>query len=361
MNFWPDTDNWERAQRELHESGVTDGLPVVPPTRARVEHMLALHGFAADDVIADVAPLYAPATWRDIAMNAVLAGALPEYLPLIGAAVEAVAADEFNLMGVSTTTGAAAPVIFVNGPGARKLRMNGAGNALGSGNQANATIGRALALVLRNVGGACPGEFDMATLGQPAKYTCCFAENEEESPWPPFHVERGLTADASAVTAVASVGNVEVADACSSAPEDLAQTFAESMLIAGTAGRGGLVGGGEPLIVMPPEIAHAFHGAGYSKADTRTAIFERARMPLSRLSPAVRRHVTDLQDGRAPAELRVANEAQDILIVVAGGSGAKAAYIPTWPGGTRAVTRRVRDVTDTRRVDNVVPLNSLTK
>jgi hypothetical protein len=252
-------------------------------------------------------------------------------------------------------------VIFVNGAAVRTLGMNGAGNALGSGNHANATIGRAVSLVLRNIGGARPGEFDMATLGQPAKYTCCFAENEEESPWAPFHVERGLAADASAVTAVASIGNVEVADACSTAPEDLAQTFAESMLIAGTAGRGGVVGGGEPLIVMPPEIAHAFHGAGYSKADTRTAIFERARMPLSRLSPAVRRHLTQLADERPPTELRVADEAQDILIVVAGGNGAKAAYIPTWPGGTRAVTRGVRDVRDSRPRDNVVPLGSLTK
>ena len=342
MEEWrgiPDT-GWVKAQEELAALGLTDGLPVVPPTPARVEAMLGARNGDADRVVCNLAPLFQPARWRDIAINAVMAGCRPDCLPVIGAALEAMAAEEFNLTGVSTTTGSAAPLIIVNGPVAGRIGMNGAANALGPGNNANAAIGRAVSLCLRNIGGAMPGEVDMATLGQPAKYTCCFAENEAESPWTPLSVERGYAAGDSVVTVVGISGTVEVVDSASGRHEDLAQTFAQSMLIAGTVGGAGLIGGGQPLIIVPPELAATCERDGCSKQGLKAEIFARALMPLERLSPAVREHLT----GRGAASgdsLRVAQSADDIMIVVAGGVGVKAAYAPNWGGGSRAVSRRV--------------------
>ena len=342
MEFWRGSDDWDAAQEELAASGLTDGLPVIPPTTARVERMLAHCNCAADETVATLPPAFGTATWRDIAINAVMAGCRPEYLPIVGAAIEALAAPEFNLIGIATTTGGAAPLVIVNGPIARRIGMNAEGNALGPGNRANATIGRAVSLALRNIGGATPGEIDMATLGQPAKYTCCFAENEAASPWQPLHVERGFDKNASVVTAVGIAGTVEIVDSVSASGADLAQTYAQSMLIAGSVGTSGALGGGEPLLIMPPEHAASFHRDGHSKQQAKAAIYERAVLPFAQLSPAVRAHLEPL---RSNAPLRVAQRADDVMIVVAGGVGAKAVYAPTWSGTTRAVSRAVRVAT----------------
>jgi hypothetical protein len=350
MDVWPGSNDaaWDKAQEELFAAGVTDGLPVTPPTRERVERMLAHCAFDANEVVTTLPPALEEATWRDIAINAVMAGCLPAYLPVVGAAVAAIADGAFNLIGIATTTGSATPIVIVNGPIVAELGMNAEGNALGPGNRANAAIGRAVSLALRNIGGAKPGELDMATLGQPAKYTCCFAENEAASPWTALHVERGFAKDASVVTVVGISGSVEVVDSVSNKPGDLAQTFAQSMLIAGTAGGGGhgLLGGGEPLIVMPPEIANAFDRGGCTKAQAKAAIWERAVFPLDRLSPAIREHQLTLrvaaEDGTVDGPLRVAHKPDDVMIVVTGGVGVKAAYMPTWGGTTRAVSRLIR-------------------
>ncbi len=345
MDLWHGAPDGEDTQDALANAGVTDGLPVVPPTPARVARMLEQCVFDGNEVVVILPPLFAEATWQNIAINEVMAGCRPEYLPVVGAAIEALAAPEFNLIGIATTTGSAAPLIIVNGPIVARVGMNAAGNALGPGNRANATIGRAVNLVLRNVGGAEPGEIDMATLGQPAKYTCCFAENEAASPWHPLHVERGFSASENVATVVGAAGTLEVVDSTSRAGADLAQTFAQSMLIAGTVGGSGLLGGGEPLIIMPPELAAIFGHDGYSKADVKAAIYERAVMPLERLSRAVReRLVSNRTSADDPgAALRVAERAADIMIVVAGGVGVKAAYVPTWGGSTRAVSRLIRN------------------
>ena len=350
MHIWPGRSDefWEQTQDEMMASGLGDGLPIVPPTADRVERMLARHGVAPDNVLCQLAPLFAPVSWRDIAINAVMAGCKPEYLPVVAAAVEALADAAFNLIGISTTTGSAGTLVIVNGPIASRIGMNAAANALGPGNRANATVGRAVRLVLQNVGGAKPGEIDMATLGQPAKYTFCVAENEQASPWDPLHVERGFARDADVVTVVGSSGIVEVVDSCSRSPAELAQTFAHSMLIAGTAGGAGFLGGGEPLIVLPPELAVFLHEAGCSKAQFKTEIWQRAVMPPGQLSPAVREHLTGrlgASSGMDPsAPLRVAEKPDDIMLVVAGGVGVKAAYVPTWGGSTRAVSRAVRKI-----------------
>jgi hypothetical protein len=221
--------------------------------------------------------------------------------------------------------------------------MNSEANALGPGNRANATIGRAVRLVLQNVGGAKSGTTDMATVGQPAKYTFCFAENEAASPWLPLHVERGFAPETSVVTVIGTSGSVEVVDTVSASAEDLARTYAQSMLIAGNVSGAGALGGGEPLIVLPPEHAEVFLQEGYSKDQVKAAIFEQGALPLSRLSGAIRDHLASHAWAKPlPDELRVARAPADIMIVVAGGVGRKGCYIPTWSGGTKAVSRVVR-------------------
>ena len=345
MDFWHGSADLasEQAQDELAAAGLTDGLPVVPPTAARVARMLQICGLDPAGVLAILPPCYNPATWQDVAINAVMAGCRPEYLPVVGAAVAAIAADEFNLLGIATTTGSATPLVIVNGPIAREIGMNAQANALGQGNRANATIGRALHLALQNIGDAKPGENDMATLGQPGKYTFCCAENEAESPWPPLHVERGFAASASVVTVVGASGTIEIVDSESQTAIDLAQTFAQSMLIAGNIGSAGLIGGGQPLIIMPPEHAMVFHDEGYTKEQAKAAIYERAVLEIERLSAPIRKRLREYAaaDGRAGDVVRVALAPQDLMIVVAGGVGRKAMYVPTWGGITTAVSRAV--------------------
>jgi hypothetical protein len=331
---------WDSVQDDLIATGMTDGLPVIPPTRERVQAMLAASALDPTACIAILPPGYEEVTWGDVAINAVMAGCLPAYLPVVGAAICAMSAPEFNLLGIATTTGSATTCVIVNGPVVRALGMNGAVNAFGPGNRANATIGRAVQLTLQNAGGARAGETDMATLGQPAKYTFCFAENEAESPWAPLHADRGFAPDASVVTVVGISGTLEVVDSESATGEELAQTFAQSMLIAGNVGSAGLLGGGEPLIVMPPEHADVFVRSGLSKAQAKAAIYDRALLSIDRLSPPLRARA-EANGAAQDGYLRVAKCADDVMIVIAGGVGRKGAYVPTWSGTTKAVSREV--------------------
>lgn len=339
MSASASADDWEQVQHDYATLG--DGLPLVPPTPERVAHMLG--NLDPDQLVATLAPCFGEATWRALAENAVMAGCLPAYLPVVAAAAAAVAEAEFNLLGIQTTTGNAATMIIVNGPIATIIGMNAGANALGPGNRANATIGRALRLVLQNIGGAKPGEMDMATLGQPGKYTFCLAENEAQSPWTTLHADRGFAKEQSAVTVIGAEGIIEIVDSVSTEPEHLIRTYANSMLFAGSAGTSGLIGAGEPLLLMPPDHAELFKRAGWSKPDVKAALHREALLPLERLSPAVAERIaaarkTANQDAAAP--IRIARDAADILIVVAGGSGVKAAYIPTW-SGSRAVSRAI--------------------
>jgi len=338
-------DDFEREQARLEAEGVTDGLPVVPPTPGRIARMLEANGLDPEAVVALLPSSFEPASWRSLACNAVLAGCRPGYLPVIGAAVEAMAAPEFNLLGIQTTTGSAAPLAIVNGPVAAAIGMNAEANAFGPGNRANATIGRAIRLVLQNVGGAKPGSTDMATLGQPGKYTFCLAENDKASPWPALHVERGFAPADSVVTMVGAAGIVEVVDGTSQRAEHLVRTLAQSMLIAGSIGGAALLGGGEPLLVIPPELAALLHRDGLDKRALKAAVFEQAVLPLDRLSPAIAARVVESRkaagDADPHAPVRTAEKADDVMIVVAGGVGIKAAYVPTWGGSTRAVSRRI--------------------
>ena len=344
MNIWRGAHDaaWEAVQQELSTTYLTDGLPVVPPDAERVAAMLAHNGYQPEEEIALLPPGFETATAGDIAICAVMAGCKAEYLPVLIAATEALSDMHFNLVGIATTTGSAAPLYIVNGPIAEKIGLNAGNNLLGSGHRANAAIGRAMTLILQNIGGARPGEVDMATLGQPAKYACCFGENVAESPWPPLHVERGFAENASVVTVVGIAGTVEVNDSDSRDAAGLAQTFAQSMLIAGVAGGAGLLGGGEPLCILPPEWAAQFHNDGHSKQQAKAAIWERATLSVENLAPAMRKRRMAASADPAAGIIRVAEKADDLMIVVAGGVGRKAAYAPTWGGGTKAISREIR-------------------
>ena len=210
----------------MFDQGFSDGLPVVAPTPERVLRMLSGTTRNPQDVVAVVPPNMAPATVEKIAINAVMAGCRPEYLPVVIAAVEAVCTDEFNMHGVTATTMGASPVLVINGPIRHQIGMNMKLAALGTGNRANATIGRALRLVVRNIGGARPGGVDRSTLSGPMKFTMCFAEWEEGSPWDPLHVERGFQREDSVVTAFAMTsGPVQIVDQESRRPDQIAGTL----------------------------------------------------------------------------------------------------------------------------------------
>ncbi|MBI2906816.1 MAG: hypothetical protein HYX92_04060 [Chloroflexi bacterium] len=206
----PVEDSADAINQLYYDKGWTDGLPIVCPTEERVLRMLRYSDRQPGDVAAEVAPLYGEATVEKIAINAVMAGCLPQYLPVVVAAVEAVAVEEFNLYGIQGTTNPVTPALIVNGPIAKELNINAGPNLLGQGNRANATIGRAIRLIMLNIGGGAPDTVDKATHGQPGKYTFCFAENEGESPWEPLHVERGYAQEVSTVTVAGVTGTTNV-------------------------------------------------------------------------------------------------------------------------------------------------------
>jgi hypothetical protein len=248
------------------DRGWTDGLPVVAPTEARVLRMLGGTSRTPDEVVAVVPPDLVECTAEKVAVNAVMAGCRPEYLPVVLATLEAACTDTFNMHGLLATTYFSGPVVIVNGPIARAIGMNSGVNVLGQGNQANATIGRALQLVIRNVGGGRPGGVDRATLGNPGKYTFCFAEDEEGSPWESLSVERGITPGASAVTLFAGEGPRGVVDQASRTPESLARSFAGTLR---TVAHPKLPMAFDALVVVSPEHARVFREGGWSKARLR--------------------------------------------------------------------------------------------
>jgi hypothetical protein len=326
----------------IMEQGWGDGLPVIPPTAERVRRMLTGTRRAPDELVALLPPRLGQATVERVAVNAVMAGALPEHLPVVLAAVEAVADPVFNLQSVQTTTHPCSPLIIVNGPIAARLGINASGNALGQGARANAVIGRALRLVLQNIGGARPGREDRATHGHPGKFAYCLAENEAASPWEPLSIERGFSREDSTVTVCASEGPHNVNDHGSTTAEGILITVAGS---AASVGSNNIYLGGEPLVVLGPEHAATVAAAGWSKDDFRRALWERARVPIGRFAPEnLERFATIYPEGfkDAPAEALtpIAREWRDIMVIVAGGVGKHSAVIPTF-GMTHSVTRRI--------------------
>lgn len=315
---------------------LSDGLPLAPVDAARVQTMLG--DVPARRAIAQLPPLNQIVIAQDLAYCAVVSGCAPEHFPFLLAALDAVAAPEFNLLGVLTTTGSVAVGVILHGPEAELAGANSGGNCLGPGTATNAAVGRGVALAVRVLSGAEPGLLDMATLGQPAKYGMCLAEASTPAPWPPFHAMRGLDAGASGVTAVAAAGMVEVADVYSDSVEGMLSVVASALpLPAALSADGSVLGGGEQLVVIPPEWAARLSAESWTKDDVQSLLFRRSQMPLDRLPEPLRTHVSPAVEQRG--FIGSALSPADIELVVAGGPGTKAMYLPSWPGGSRMVTR----------------------
>lgn len=246
----------------MFDRGWSDGLPLVPPTPARVERMLAGTSRDRSDTVAVIPPNLVEASVEKVAINAVMAGCRPEYLPVVLAALEAICNDEFNMHGVLATTMGVGPVLIVNGPIRRELDMNSGINVLGQGNRANATIGRAVQLCVRNLGGGRPGEIDRSTQGQPGKLGLCFAEDEETSPWDSLAQERGFDENTSTVTAFCGEAPRIIFDQMSRTPEALTKSIA-AVLLANVHPR--IIGMDTTLVLCPEHMAR-FADAGWEKA-----------------------------------------------------------------------------------------------
>ncbi|MCI0548597.1 MAG: hypothetical protein L0027_15095 [Candidatus Rokubacteria bacterium] len=334
---------------QLYAKGVTDGLPVVPPTRERVAAAVAASGRGGDERVAEVPPNYGRATVERIAVNAVMAGCRPEYLPVVIAAVEAVCDEAFDLHGVSATTNAAAPLLIVNGPARAALGVNCGAGVFGPGHRANATIGRAVRLVIQNVGGARPGVITMSTLAHPGYYTYCIGEWEEESPWESLSAEHGFAPGESTVAAFAGEGPHGVYDHQSRTAAELLTTIAHSLAVIQ---HHKSTHHGDTVVVLSPEHARCIAADGWGKAEVRRFLWERLRKPVRDLVPGIdggeglpehvlakypapRTETTLVAKLRAPDNL--------VLVVAGGTAGRFSAVVPGWtfPKASRMVIRRI--------------------
>jgi hypothetical protein len=286
------------------------------------------------------------ATIEKLAVNAVLAGCRPEYFPVVVAAVEALLDNDCQLYGIQTATNTTAPLIILNGPIVDELDLNARGNVFGQGRRANATIGRAVQLVFRNIGGDIAGETDMSTHGQAGKFTSCIAEAEQDSPWAPFHVDAGFAKADSTVTVIgASAPHNIFTYGCETGPEILDQFIGAMTGL----GHNNIIFPSGPLLIVSPEHAATLAHDGIGKTEIRQAVFEQARIPLGRFA---RRTVEGLRHRRArwfaevgdPDHIGVADRAADVNVVVAGGAGIHSLFVPT-AFSFRPVTRRIRPPT----------------
>jgi hypothetical protein len=332
----------EDEEEACFDRGWTDGLPVVPPTEARVLAMLEGTTRAPDEIVAIVPPDLAPCTVEKVAINAVMAGCRPEYLPVVLAAVEAACTDEFNVHGLLATTMSAGPVLIVNGPIRRRIGMNSGGNVFGQGNRANSTIGRALQLVIRNVGGGRPGEVDRATLGNPGKVGFCFAEDEEGSPFSPLNTEFGFAPGTDTVMLFPGEGPRTVVDQLARDPDSLVQMFAAALKTMLTPK---MVLAFDAIVVVSPEHSRIFREAGWSRDDLREKLHAATLMDGDDLV----RGAGGIADG-LPESVRgqkIPKFRPDGLRIVhaGGGAGLFSAIIPGWANGAMGSAPVCREIT----------------
>lgn len=327
----------------MFDRGWSDGLPVVPPTEQRVLRMLAGTARDPQEVIGNIPSDLAPCTVEKVAINAVMAGCKPEYLPVVLAAVEAVLEEPFAMHGVLATTMYVGPVVIVNGPIRRHIGMNAKGNALGQGFRANNTIGRALQLVIRNVGGGRPQEVDRATLGNPGKLTYCIAEDEEGSCWESLATERGVPEGRSAVTVFAGYGLQGIVDQKSRTPESLAQTFAESIR---SVQHPKLYPGADVLLVVCPEHERTFRAASWSKQKLMQEIYARSARLVDEVRPGVggiAEGTTAFADGTMAPKIR---DGGLMIVRAGGGAGMFSGIIAGWSAsgekGSAPVTKEIK-------------------
>lgn len=329
-------------QDRLYEMGWTDGLPVVPPTDEGVLAMLRGTSRDPQDVVAVIPPEMREASVETIAVNAVMAGCRPEYLPVVIAAIEAMAQPEFPLAAMQVTTHAVAPLAIINGPIRSKLGMNCRGGAFGPGNRANAAIGRAVRLILLNAGGS--KAWSKCTQGHPGQYTFCIAENEEETPWEPLHVERGFPPDANVVTVNAVEAPRGTSDPGSRNAREILATVSLAMSDPATSQI--KFQRGQPIVCFGIEHAATIARDGFTKDQVKEFIFAHAGIPLQRISEGNRllrkKHPDTYIDVGENGILPIGMSKEDILIVVAGGEGKHSCWLPTGVDSV-AVSRVIAD------------------
>jgi hypothetical protein len=349
--FIEDPGGLRQAMEYYADQGWTDGLPVVPVTESYLASFLAQAGRDPDDVLLDMPHLNRALTVRLAAINAALAGCRPEYVPVVLAAWESLVAEGYVGRAIWQSTTGTAPFLIVNGPVRERLGLNSTGNVFGSGFRANATIGRAIRLGAINAFGLRPHELDQATQGTPAKYTACIAENEEQSPWPALHTESGLAAADSAVTAMVIRSCVHIEARHTRVPEQLATDLAGTIARTGALIHETI----SAALVLSPEHARLFGAAGWSKADVRQAVYERAVLSWPELVAAGKEAVSSRTRWRLPADhpdaLPVADDSgvfhvltspEAVLVVVAGaGNAGVSAVVETFGarGGPPPVVR----------------------
>jgi len=335
------------------EQGWTDGLPVVPPTRARVEEFVAALGGEPDLVECKVPPRHGNLSREVLAINMVMAGCKPEYAPVVRAAMLALTAKPFNLNGVQATTHMAAPLLIVNGPIAGAIGMNGDCNAFGSGNRANATIGRALRLILLNVGGGRPGDLDKSTLGHPGKYTYCVAENEAASPWAPYHVEKGFDPEDSTVFVLAAEPPHSVTNHVADDPQGILDSIASAM---STIAHNNAVSSGHCAVIIGPEHARTIAAKGWTRHDVRSYLQMNAYNLFSELTfnegygKIYNRNLPRWYKREQASRIPIVPDPDHIhLFVVGGTAGRFSAFIPGWGHMSSPVLRSIESDAASRR------------
>ncbi len=329
-----DLDQWNDYAAE---QGWSDGFPLMPPTEDKVERMVeACRG--DNEPFPPMSPRRVAPTLQSIAANAVMAGCRPEYFPVVVGAVRAVLNPDYNLHGTLATTHPCAQGLIVNGPIRNELGINCGSNCFGQGTKANATIGRALQLTLLNVGGAKPGDMDRATHGSPAKYSFCFGENEEESPWEPFHVRRGFDTGDNVVTLLPSEPPHNINDHASTTGKGLLKTIAGTISQVGA----NVISGDAPYtIVLGPEHAQTIHRDGWTIPDIQQKLYEDSAIHVSRVSDEQREFYKERTTELVNDHYHLSRSPEDIQILVAGGPGKHSAYIPTF-GHNEACSVRIK-------------------
>src|SRR5262245_45495789 len=331
----------EDETEALHARGWTDGLPAVPPTEERVLTMLEGTTRDAAEVVAVVPPDLVPCTVEKVAINAVLAGCRPEQLPVVLAAVEAACTDAFNMHGVLATTMPVGPVIVVNGPIRRAIGMGSGRNVFGQGNRANLAIGRALQLVVRNVGGGRPGEVDRATFGNPGKLAFCFAEDEEGSPWEPLSVSLGPPAGTSPVTLFAGEGPRSIVDQISRDPESLARSFAACLR---TLHHPKLALAFDCILAIGPEHARVFREAGWSRRQLLDRLHALLAIPTSEVVRGAGGMAEGIPEGVRSPTLPKFRPGGLLLVHCGGEAGLFSAMIGGWASGPTGSQPTVREI-----------------
>jgi hypothetical protein len=319
-----------------------DGLPFVPPTPERVRAMVAATRLAPTADLGLMPPLWRDAVIEKLAVNAVMAGCEPAYFPVVVAAVQCMLDPSFNLYGVQATTHPVAPLVVVSGPYAATIGLHAGSGLFGPGFRANATIGRAIRLILMNVGGGWPGRGDMATQGSPAKYAYAIAEREDVTPWEPLHVALGFKADQSVVTVFGGEGPHNVNDHVSTTAPGILNNVADVATSLGS-NVGWYLSQSQLLVVLGPEHAATIAADGFSRADVQRFVFEHARLPLGRMKLGGMWGMHDWPEWMAKAtddtvRLPRVPSAEDVYVMVGGGSGKHSCVVPNCTF-SRAVSR----------------------